>query len=256
MTDTKDESSSYEPIPVPPRLLWREFKLRYLPVFVFAIVLLAALILWRARLGPASVLGEAENLRAEVSASQPGILSELKVRSFQQVKAGEVLGKIVGADPKNAANLVSPIDGSVTYLFHQPGDRVLPGEPVIIVSGNQPDRIVAYLRQPVGFEPAEGMAASVRARARHSQEGAAKVVKVSPQLAPIPATLLPGRESLSEMGLPVILSVPEGMRLYPGEIVEVKIYTAAGPAGPAPAPAPATTPASAPTTNAATTAAR
>jgi multidrug resistance efflux pump len=214
----------YEPIPVPPQQLWREFRIRYIPLFVFTVVLLCALILWRSRLGPATVLGETENVTASIQSSQTGVLAELKVRSFQSVKAGEPLGKVVGADPKNAATLVSPIDGAVTYLHRQAGDKVTAGEPLIIVSGDQPDRIVAFLRQPIAFAPAEGMKVSVRARARDRREAEARILKVSPQLSPIPASLLPGHPVGMEKGLPILVSVPPELKLYPGEIVELRIF--------------------------------
>ena len=253
------------PIPIPPKLLWREFITRFLPVIMFGVVLVAALMLWRNRLTPASIPGEAEGIQAIVNSPDTGILTELNVRSFQVVKAGEALGKIVVNDPKNPQLLVAPIDGAVTYLHAAIGDKVKAGLPVITIGSTKPDRIVAFLRQPIAFEPSTG--ATVIVRARNSQPGAATVLRVGSQLMPIRTTLLPPMVFTSkhsshevdhnELGLPLIVSVPSDLKLYPGEIVDLTILPPTPPPPPAPIAAP--TPTNAPTataTNAAATAAK
>lgn len=244
--------SNTNPIPIPFKLAWREFAARYLPVLIFVIILIAALVLWRQRLSPASILGEAETVQAIVNAPETGILSELSVRSFQQVKAGEVLGKIVGNDPRVPAVITAPIEGAVTYIHVTGGDKVRAGLPVLTVTGNKPDRIIAFLRQPIAFVPEEGTPVKIHPRARHNSTAVAVIQRVGLQLAPVRRTLLPITAASSdsahvEYGLPVIVSVPPELKLFPGEIVDLTILPELAPKPPAkPQPAP-----TAPKTNAA-----
>jgi len=241
--------SNTKPIPIPPKLVWREFVARYLPFIVFAIVLVSALIFWRQRLSPASILGEAETLQAVVNAPDTGILAQLNVRGFQQVKRGDVIGKIVATDPKSPVLLVAPIEGAVTYLHAAVGDKLKAGFPVVTIAGNQPDRIVAFLRQPIAFIPEEGAPVEVHPRARHRGTIIATIQRVGLQLAPIRPSLLPlaaarHETTYSEYGLPVIINVPPELNLYPGEVVDLTILPK-----PALKPAPQLPPPSVPKTN-------
>lgn len=241
--------SNSKPIPIPPRLVWREFVARYLPAILFVIALIAALVLWRQRLSPASILGEAESIQAVVNAPDTGILTELNVRSLQLVKPGDILGKIVINDPKTPTLITAPIEGTVTYLHVAPGERVKAGLPILNITGNKPDRIVAFLRQPIAFVPEVGAPVKVRPRARHDNTVMATVQRVGLQLVPINPALLPLGSSRREVphtesGLPVIINVPPELKLFPGEVVELTLL-------PKPAPAPVPPPPPAPTTNAA-----
>ena len=247
--------NSNDPIPVPPKLLWREFVTRFLPVVLFGVVLIIALVLWRSRLSPANIPGEAEGIQAIVNSPDTGVLTELNVRSFQEVKAGALLGKVVSNNPTNPAPLVAPIDGAVTYLHAAIGDKVKAGLPVLTIGSTKPDRIVAFLRQPVAFEPVTGATVIVRARARHSQPGLAMVQRVGSQLMPIRTSLLPGtlgRHEVAhyELGLPLIVSVPPDLKLYPGEVVDLTIQPPTPPPVPVVAPAPTNAPPVTATTNA------
>jgi pyruvate/2-oxoglutarate dehydrogenase complex dihydrolipoamide acyltransferase (E2) component len=242
-------------------LVWREFVARFLPAIVFVVIAIIALIFWRQRLSPASILGEAETIHAVINATDTGVLTELSVRSFQQVKPGELLGKIVVNDPKVPLPLVSPIEGAVTCLHAAVGDKVKVNTPVITITGNKPDRIIAFIRQPISFVPEEGAPVEVRPRARHSGTISAAVQRVGLQLAPIPATLLPlaaaRRENPhTEYGLPVIVSVPSELKLFPGEIVELTLLAKpVPPTPPLPPPAPKTNAPPPVATNTTTTAA-
>jgi hypothetical protein len=235
--------SNSTPIPIPPKLVWREFVTRYLPVSVFAVVLIAALVFWHQRLSPASILGEAETIQAIINAPDTGILTELSVRSFQQVKPGDVVGKLVINDPKVPTLLTAAIEGAVTYVHAAVGDRVKAGLPILTITGNKPDRIIAFLRQPIAFVPEEGAPVKIHPRARHKWVAVATIQRVGLQLAPIRPTLLPLIPARADMphveyGLPIIVSVPPQLKLFPGEIVDLTILSK-----PAPKPVPPTPPA-------------
>jgi hypothetical protein len=239
--------SPERPIPIPMRLVWREFVARRLPIVFFVVVLFAALVFWRQRLSPATIPGEVETIQAIVNAPETGILTELAVRSFQQVRTGDILGKIVSNDPKKPALLIAPINGAVTFLHAAVGDKVQAGLPVLLVAGNKPDRIIAFLRQPISFVPAAGDPVRIRPRARHPGGARTTVQRVGLQLTPIRQTLLPLAASRQEVphieyGLPVIVNVPPELQLFPGEVVELTLL-------PKPAAQPRPVPVSIPKTN-------
>lgn len=213
------------PIPTPPLVRWREFNINYLPVMMFIAVLLVAWALWSSRLGPMTLHGEAETVEAYISSPQPGVVAEApkRVRTFQSVAAGEIVARVVGADPKNPLALTSPYQGVVTQIRKFPGETVAAGEPIMTVTAPEPDRIIAFLRQPMTFEPKEGMRVDVRPRARLKGVYEAAILHVSPQLAPIRGSLLPVGQTRVELGLPIIISIPKSLKLFPGELVDLTV---------------------------------
>ncbi len=219
-----------EPMPTPPAKRWREFNRRFTPILVFVFVLILVVMLWNQRMGPLTLAGEVETVEVQVSSPQPGVLAEYKVRIFQTVAAGEVLARVVASDPKNPLAITAPVAGAITALRQHPGERIAAGEPLLTLSVTAPDRIVGFLRQPMRIEPKEGMAVEVRARARNPQIFRARIERVGPQLTPIRETLLPLGQTRRELGLPLLISVPPELKLYPGEIVDLRLLPSeAGP---------------------------
>jgi hypothetical protein len=227
-------------IPTPAPVMLRELNYTYTPIAAFVIVAIIALVLWTKRLGPTTLLGEAETIDAIVSSPQPGVLAEASkdIRIFSKVASGQIVTRVVGADPKNPIPLTAPIEGVITKIHRFPGDTnavVAAGEPIMTVTAPRPDRIIAFLRQPLTFDPKPGMKVVIRPRARSRKTFDATIDKVSPQLAPIRGALLPPGQTRVELGLPIIIEkIPAELALYAGEIVDLTIYP-----GDVSAPAPA-----------------
>ena len=219
-------------IPTPPPVLLRELNYAYTPIVAFVIIAIAALLLWTKRLGPTTVLAEAETVDAIVSSSQPGVLAEASkdIRIFSKVASGQIVTRVVGADPKNPVPIASPIEGTITRIFRYPGDtnttgQVAAGEPIMTITAPRPDRLIAFLRQPLTFDPKPGMKVTIRPRARSRKTYEATIDKVSPQLAPIRGALLPPGQTRLELGLPIIIEkLPADLSLYAGEIVDLTIH--------------------------------
>jgi len=208
----------------------RELNYTYTPIVAFVIIAIIALALWNKRLGPTTLLGEAETIDAVVSSPQPGVLAEASkdIRIFSKVASGQIITRVVGADPKNPIALTAPIEGVITKIHRFPGDTnavVAAGEPIMTVTAPRPDRIIAFLRQPLTFDPKPGMKVVIRPRARSRKTFDAMIDKVSPQLAPIRGALLPPGQTRIELGLPIIIEkIPAELALYAGEIVDLTIY--------------------------------
>ncbi len=208
----------------------RELNYSYTPIVVFVIVAIAAVVLWTKRLGPTTLLAEAETIDAIVSSPQPGVLAESSkdIRIFSKVASGQIVTRVVGADPKNPIPITAPIEGVITKIHRYPGDTnavVAAGEPIMTITAPRPDRLIAFLRQPMTFDPKPGMKVRIHPRARSSKSFEATIDKVSPQLAPIRASLLPPGQTRVELGLPIIIEkIPSDLQLYAGEIVDLTIY--------------------------------
>jgi multidrug resistance efflux pump len=87
------------PIPSPPSELWRQFRVRVLPLMSFATVLCLTIWLWGRNLANPLVMGTAEAPRADVASPVAGRLAQLKVALYQNVKAGDVIAIVEPGDP-------------------------------------------------------------------------------------------------------------------------------------------------------------
>jgi multidrug resistance efflux pump len=93
-------SDHLPPIPTPPSRLWRQMRLQYLPILVFILAIIAAVMIWTKWVAPPTLVAEAEAIRSEVRSAHTGTLVNVKVGLLQPVKAGETIGQIVRTDPK------------------------------------------------------------------------------------------------------------------------------------------------------------
>ena len=88
------------PIPIPRRHRWREFRIKKIPVVTFCAALVAVGFIWREHVVTPSFIGEVETIRANVISTLPGLLVEMTAERFDQVSKGQVIGKILPADPE------------------------------------------------------------------------------------------------------------------------------------------------------------
>lgn len=122
--------------------------------------------------------------------------------------------------------LLATMDGIVTTVYHRVGETVHSGQPVLTITATNAARIVGYLRRPFPATPVTG--GEVEVRPRWSVNRArARVLKVGTGLEQVRACLrLPGGHDAADMGLPVYLSMPDELKLLPGEVVDLAPVTA------------------------------
>src|SRR5687767_7326673 len=89
----------FKPVPCPPSHRWREFRINFMPLVVFAGVLAVTVLIWRDHVAPPSLVGEVEAFRSSVTSAQPGTLVELNVEAFRMVTNGQIIGKLAPSDP-------------------------------------------------------------------------------------------------------------------------------------------------------------
>ena len=121
--------------------------------------------------------------------------------------------------------LQAPIDGVVTRVGRNSGENITAGEPLISISSDRPESILGFIRQPISFEPKPGDTIVVRSRRGHGlRVGQSRVLKVGAQLELFTQPLrVRGLGNAQERGLPVLISLPQGIALYPGELVDLAL---------------------------------
>jgi multidrug resistance efflux pump len=118
--------------------------------------------------------------------------------------------------------LTSPMDGMISLIYRRPGEKVMPGEPIVTISSLNGGRIIGYIRQPVSFEPQPGMAVEVRSRSGKKNAAIGRITHVGSQMEVINPTLLPNMNRL-ENGLPIAVTLPPELKLFPGENVSIAL---------------------------------
>jgi multidrug resistance efflux pump len=122
-----------------------------------------------------------------------------------------------------AVILKSPIDGIVSAIYKRPGEKLIRGNVIATISALKSDRIIGYLRQPIEMLPTTNDTVLVSTRAHRRQVGKGQIIRIGVQLEHINPLLLSPDASKIEMGLPFLVSLPDNMRLIPGEFVDLSI---------------------------------
>jgi multidrug resistance efflux pump len=172
-------------------------------------------------------------LEAEVR-ERAKFITELEVSLFTATNGVSIAGnELVDAaiDAKGAeielmlkpTTLKAPISGMVSHVFHVKGERILRGMPIVAISDPETKKIIGYLRQPVVREPKTNDVVEITTSSHPRRVGQGRVLNVGAQLEPINPALLAADVRRMEVGLPVLISVPPGLRLLPGEYVNLTI---------------------------------
>ncbi len=138
--------------------------------------------------------------------------------------------------------LTAPFDGMVSAVYRHSGENVAANEPIVTITSTNSERIVGYLLSPWPFEPKVGAPVEVRSRSGARHVGRAWITKVAGHLDLVTTSLTlagstrpyslttrgPGAELGAAnqplaAGLPLEFSMPEGLRLLPGETVDLRL---------------------------------
>ena len=85
-------------IPTPPGQKWREFRIRYLPLIVFAFTVSGIYLIWSRNLVPPTLMAQVEAVSTMVRSTETGIITNLYVQPFQQVRVGDPIAAVVTGD--------------------------------------------------------------------------------------------------------------------------------------------------------------
>jgi multidrug resistance efflux pump len=122
---------------------------------------------------------------------------------------------------RQALVLRSPVSGQVSNILCRRGQSVRPGEPVVVVAEGSVREILAFLAEDDGreIEPSTPVVVSTRGQGGTVSESV--VIRVGPSIQELPPRLWrnPRRP---DYGRAVVIAAVPGMRLTPGEVVNVK----------------------------------
>ncbi|MGV3771609.1 MAG: HlyD family secretion protein [Verrucomicrobiales bacterium] len=121
----------------------------------------------------------------------------------------------------NPVTLAAPISGEVQF-YRQPGEFVTAGEPLMVINSERADHVVAYLKQPAGFEPSVGMKMEVSTRSRNAIRFETEIAHIGARVEVITnAVAFIQTGALVDSGLPLILPVPDNVHIRPGELLDI-----------------------------------
>src|SRR5688572_4187030 len=121
------------------------------------------------------------------------------------------------------STLRSPINGMVSIVHHVKGERIIRGMPVVSISDPETKRIIGYVRQPVTEVPTTNDFVQISTRTQPPRIARGRVLRVGSQFEAINPSLLAPDSKRMEVGLPILVEVPSGIRLVPGEYVNLVV---------------------------------
>jgi len=121
------------------------------------------------------------------------------------------------------STLRAPISGMISMVHHVRGERILRGMPIVSINDPETRRIIAYVRQPVTRVPTTNDPVTITTRSQPRLTVRSQIVRVGAQLEPINPALLAADSKRMEVGLPLVVAIPEGIRLVPGEYIDLYI---------------------------------
>jgi multidrug resistance efflux pump len=125
---------------------------------------------------------------------------------------------------RQALVLRSPVAGQVSEILCRRGQSVRPGEPVVVVAEGSVREIVAYLAEDDGREIAPSTPVMVSTRGVGGTVSESVVIRVGPTIQQLPPRLWRNPRQ-PDYGRAVVIAAVPGMRLTPGEMVNVKFLS-------------------------------
>jgi multidrug resistance efflux pump len=116
----------------------------------------------------------------------------------------------------------SPFKGVVSAIQRSPGEAVLPGEPILSISETEPREIIAFFNRSEVARIRPNMNVEIAKEGDPQQIARSQITHLGPDV-----QLMPGQLRLSpdvpQWGRPVLIKIPPGFKLIPGELVRIRI---------------------------------
>jgi multidrug resistance efflux pump len=120
-----------------------------------------------------------------------------------------------------ALTIKAPVSGRISAIYKRRGEVVQAGDPILKIVNERGEKVLSYLRQDQPIRLSPQMPVEVRSRlGGRAVQGV--IEKIGPQVEPIPPHQLRDQK-LPEWGIPILISMPPGIHLKPGELVDVTL---------------------------------
>lgn len=93
------QNQDLRPIPIPLKQRWHDFRVAYVPLLTFLVLVATICWMWMRYVQPGAIIGEVETVRASIISVVSGTLRELKVDRLQAVTNGQELAVLAALDP-------------------------------------------------------------------------------------------------------------------------------------------------------------
>lgn len=87
-------------IPTPAGQKWREFRIRFLPIIVFASTVASIFYIWREHVTPPNLIAHVEPVSAYVRAAGDCVVTNLLVEIYQPVRKGDTIAEVIITDSR------------------------------------------------------------------------------------------------------------------------------------------------------------
>jgi multidrug resistance efflux pump len=171
--------------------------------------------------------------RPSEDAALEAIRKQIEVQ--EKVMRG-LLDQLAAWQARRSVELKSPIDGRVIpihgqrndTLLQRPGEELMrregevvrAGDPILVVAEAQPTEIVMYVNEQLLGYVKKGMPVELRKTRTPPQVARSTIGDVGPTVELMPQRLWRS-PTIPQWGLPVVIAVPAGLDLIPGEIVGI-----------------------------------
>jgi len=159
-----------------------------------------------------------------------------EIRVQEQVMRG-LLTQLETLESREALELKSPVNGVVIpipvpaneAMSHRPGEKevlqpgevVTAGDSILAVAEMPPAEVVAYVGEQYIGHVQEKMAVELIKDRKREQKARSEVVHVGPVVELMPQRLW-RNPNIPQWGRPIVIKVPDGFELIPGELVGVR----------------------------------
>jgi multidrug resistance efflux pump len=164
--------------------------------------------------------GRVSDWRSKYSGNSAARAKEARVQPVRQRAAEQIEALRVLRVRLENAKIVAPADGDIISVLAQPGDVVRAGDPFVILTGLGARQVIAYVSEREGRVLQAGRSASLHRRTLTRERFPSRVIRVADTISPFPPRFWPSPQ-IAVYGREVVLDVPSGALLDPGEALDV-----------------------------------
>lgn len=109
-------NKQYELVPIPFSRRLKEFRLRFIPVIVFAVVVVMVAYLWDMRVYNPTFTGKVYAQVTLITAPETGLIQGMRVQEFDRVQYGDTLAVVVSVDTAIVATQIAVLRATIDLL--------------------------------------------------------------------------------------------------------------------------------------------
>ena len=122
---------------------------------------------------------------------------------------------------RKALTITSPIDGVVSEIQGREGETVLPGQPIVTITGSETTEIISFINERQADKIEVGDTIEIVKNGETPQIYEARIEVVGPAIVELPIRLR-AIPDIPQWGRPMLIKIPPKFELIPGEAVGIR----------------------------------